>query len=110
VTEGHFQVWEVRPFVPSRSLKTLVTGCIAVFEPDMRSTLKLVHLPVVSKFHERVQSPPSLKLWPGPGAVGTTSATQEPAARKSDKTRAEIMMDAIGNGKKRTKLEKMWIK
>lgn len=72
MTEGHFHLRVVSPFVPSRPVITLVMVFMAVLEPDMRSMLKLVHLPVVSRFQEMEHSPPSLKLSPGPGAVGTT--------------------------------------
>lgn len=71
---------------------------MAVLEPDMRSTLKLVHLLVVSKFHERVQLPPSWKIWPGPGAVGTRAAAHEPAAKRNDRTKLEIMVSAVEKG------------
>jgi len=95
VTEGHFHLRVVSPFVPSRPLTTLVMVFMAVLEPDMRSMLKLVHLPVVSKFQEMVHSPPSLKLCPGPGAVGTTPAAWAPATKSSDRVRPEIMLKAI---------------
>jgi len=98
----------VSPFVPSWPLTTFVMVFIAVLEPDMRSMLKLVHLPVVSKFQEMEHSPPSLKLWPGPGAVGTTPAARAPATKSSDKVRPEIMLGAIWvgwGGKKNTRDE-----
>lgn len=82
--------------MPSLSLKTLVTVDIAKLDPDIKSTLKLVHFPVVSKFHVKVQSPPSLKVWPGPGAVGRTPpAMAEPAATKIDRTRPDIILVAV---------------
>lgn len=39
----------------------------------MRSMLKLVHFPVVSRFHWILQSAPALNDCPGPGAVGVTA-------------------------------------